>query len=133
MTISNNEQVGTDYQEQLDTVLKCLNKLEDKYESLVWYARGNFRNLPGVPKDIIDGAKDAAARVEEIYVHEVESLKNPRRGDWTHGFNSGMLAGLRLVLEALSPEEEIDDEENGGTFVIGGLDSALETFPDLNT
>lgn len=128
----NEQAVIIDY-EQLDKVVNSLSKLESKYESLVWYARGSFRALPGVPQHIIDGAKDSAARVEEIYVDEVQSLKDPKRGNWTHGFNSGMLAGLRLVLEALSPEEEIDDDENGGTYVIGGLSSALDSFPELDT
>ena len=120
-------------QEQFDKVLTYLDKLGDKYESLVWYARGNFRVLPGVPKEIIDGAKDQASRLEEIYIDEVQALKDPRRGDWTHGFNSGMLAALRLVLEALSPEEVIHDDGDGDVVVWGGLDSAIETFPDLNT
>ena len=133
MTLPIDDPVDLIDAEQLEQVIRCLDKLEDKYESLVWYARRDFKNLPGVPKEIIEGAKNAAARVEEVYIDEVQNLKDPSRGDWTHGFNSGMLAGLRLVLEALTPEAEIDDEENGGTYIIGGLDSALESFPELDT
>ena len=133
MTISIDDPIDLIDADQLEKVIRCLDKLEDKYESLVWYARRDFKHLPGVPQDIIEGAKNAAAQVEEIYIDEVQRLKDPHWGNWTHGFNSGMLAGLRLVLEALTPEVEIDDEENGGTYVIGGLDSALESFPELDT
>jgi hypothetical protein len=116
---------------QLTDAVKCLDELEQKYERLVWYARRDFRSLPGVPQEIIDGAKNASAQVEELYPDEIDSLKDPRRGDWTHGFNSGMLASIRFVLDALSPEEVHDDGD--GEYIIGGLSYAKEAFPDLNT
>lgn len=118
-------------EDEFGHITKCFEQMETKYERLVWYARSGFKPLPGVPQEIIEGAKNAQSQVEEMYPDEIDSLKDPQRGDWSHGFNSGMLASLRFVLEALSTEEV--HEEDGEEFLIGGLENAKLSFPELDT
>ena len=64
------------------------NELMEKYYSLVWYARS-----------ISDEPEVAAARkeVRDLYPKEIDDLSTESNGDWQHGFNSGMLACLRLL------------------------------------
>lgn len=93
-------------------LLKEIKQLERKYESFVWYARKS-------PTDIetIEGVRLEANRLEREYSDEILSLCSPATGNWTHGFNSGMLAATRLVIDALD----------------NGIEEAYEFFPDLNT
>ena len=94
---------------------KAVNKMvefEDKYCSLVWYARkppGKFKELqehwPDQPKDVIESVSLFKEELERKYAEECKNLKGPS-GDWEHGFNSGALATIRMVLEALDPEIE---------------------------
>ncbi len=93
-------------------LLKEIKQLERKYESLVWYARKS-------PSDIetIERVRLEANRLEKEYPEEILSLCSPATGNWTHGFNSGILAATRLVIDALD----------------NGIEEAYEFFPDLNT
>ena len=98
----------------------ALMKMLDKYELLVWYARKAPAGDPswdGVPDEIRTGAFNAKAQVEEHYPDEVDQIRSFKRGDWTHGFNSGVLAALRWLITA---EHE-------------GLALADEEFPQLDT
>ena len=52
-------------------------------------------------------------------------------GDWEHGFNSGMLACLRLVMTAQNREQFTDDD--GEICWHGGVEDAIEEFPFLDT
>lgn len=97
-----------------------IQKMHDKYRDLVWYARKPPKDDPwwdDVPARIMKDAFDNMDRVEAEYPEEVEQLQDPDSGDWKHGFNSGMLAALRLVMCA----EEF------------GTEQALELFPELDT
>ena len=94
-----------------------------KYEDLVWYARKprdmhgkvtlevGRKAMPDTPEDILQGMVASAARIESMYPLEVASIN-----DWTHGFNSGMLAALRMV----APSTRIPAR-------------ALAEFPSLDT
>ena len=69
-----------------------LQKFESKYESLVWYARKPPQQIATIP-----GLKAAATEVECKYPDETAALRSADSGDWSHGFNSGMLAAVRLA------------------------------------
>jgi len=86
--------------------------LEHKYEMLVWYTRKSEQQIA-----TIEGVRIAADEVTRDYPEEVASLNSPLFGNWQHGFNSGMLAGARFVLDALDT----------------GIEEAYEIFPDLNS
>ena len=57
------------------------------------------------------------ALVEEHHPDDVDSLKCCDCGDFSHGFNSGVLAGLRWVLTAQTE----------------GFEEADNCFPELDT
>ena len=94
--------MATDYPQNV-------NELVEKYESLVWYAR-KPRNeygrvtievarevMPDTPEDILQRMVANAAHIEMMYSDEVAKLNDDNVSDWTHGFNSGMLAALCMV------------------------------------
>ena len=83
---------------------------QDKYVELLWYARSGPEN------ESIKGVKENKERIEKLYPNEVKELQS-ERGDWHHGFNSGMVAALRYILT-------MDDL---------GLEQANEWFPELDT
>ena len=116
---------------------ELLRKWEEKYFSLVWYARKGPTDHPmwaDTPDYIKQTAFNEMSRVQEMYPDEVDSLSG-ESGDWEHGFNSGMLACLRFVITAQNPEW-IDDpaaSDDGEPFWLGGVEQALEDFPELDT
>ena len=83
---------------------------QDKYVDLLWYARSKPEN------ESIKGVKENKERIEKLYPNEVKDLQN-ERGDWQHGFNSGMVAALRYIL----------------TMDESGLEQANEWFPELDS
>jgi hypothetical protein len=84
-------------------------EMSTKYENLVWYARsGKNLNIPEVVKH-----RD---KIEESYSDETKQLSS-EGSDFYHGFNSGMLAGMRYILSMT----EI------------GVEHAQENFPELDT
>lgn len=96
-----------------------LDSLEQKYYDLVWFARKHpfeHHSWYSTPTKIREGAFKAMMRVMEEYPEDVEDLQG-ESGDWHHGFNSGMLAALRLVSSAKHY----------------GAEMALEFFPELDT
>ena len=115
--------------------LDAIAEFQSKYEKLVWYARSkppsNTDYWDKVPHKIREGAFNAQARVEEHFPQEVEALRNAE-GDWTHGFNSGCLAAFRFVLTALDNEWHQDPDTNE-LWCEGGLETALEEFPAIDT
>jgi hypothetical protein len=85
-------------------LLEAMKQMHDKYEELVAAAR--------FPEGRID---EARAKFPE----EVARLEDEEHCDWEHGFNSGVLATVRLILDALDPE--------------AGLECGLASFPELHT
>jgi len=75
-----------------DVEIRLHNKLE-KYEKLVWYARSSSQDI---------NIKLLRANVERLYEEETNDLCSMEDGDWSHGFNSGMMAGLRYALGLMS-------------------------------
>tara|TARA_R110000737_G_scaffold18236_1_gene36202 strand:+ start:1197 stop:1499 length:303 start_codon:yes stop_codon:yes gene_type:complete len=75
-------------------------KLWRKYDTLVWYARKNPEKiLENSPREIYEGMMKGLERCEKKYPRECKSLNDPERSDWTHGFNTGMLAALTLIMD----------------------------------
>lgn len=84
-------------------------KQQHKYEELVWFARsGRNIDMPVVVKH--------REKIEGMYPQEIELLSGDS-GDFSHGFNSGMLAGMRLITSMMELGEEF----------------AQENFPELDT
>lgn len=68
---------------------QTISELHMKYDMLVWYARSNPKNWDR--PNVLERVK----LVEKSYPKETKAL-GEEDGDWHHGFNSGMLACLRL-------------------------------------
>ena len=98
-------------------------KVEDlyqKYFNLVWYARkppkSDTEFWDALPADVKQALENAQKQVEEKYPVECAEIRCPMHGDWVHGFNSGMLAAMRL----LRPNVKINQKR-------------MNEFPELDT
>lgn len=98
------------YVTQKEILNEVLN-FDSKYCDLVWYARSSS------DYDHIDGVIECRNKVEELYPKEVEELLTSSDPEWVHGFNSGMMAGMRFILE----------------MKYFGKEFAESTFPNLDT
>ena len=115
-----------------------LDKLEEKYFDLVWYARSGinlYKHRPEVTEQVLN----IRAKVEEMYPKEIESYH--RNGDFNHGFNSGCLAAFRLISKVLdedfyilcSDDPDLDDGEKYYPNDVERLGFALDIFPNCDT
>ena len=77
-------QVQTETQTKI--IQSRIDELREKYFHLVWLARSDGDD-PRIVKE--------RERVCSLYPQEIMDLD--RHPDWSHGFNSGMLAALRLL------------------------------------
>ncbi len=82
-----------------------LEELEKKYFDLVHLARCD------PDEEDINGHQEA---IRQKYPEEAAALADPEGGDWQHGFNSGMLAAVRLiqgyrVAKSAKARKEADD------------------------
>lgn len=86
-------------------LLEIITEKEKKYFDLVWYARKNEadRKDKKISKII--------EKMEKKYPDEIEELLFGENSEWDHGFNSGMLAGLRYVMSLDEHGAEHADEE----------------------
>ena len=86
-------------------IITAVAEKEGKYYDLVCYARKTEEQYNTYPlvKELID-------RLEQEFPTETEKLQG-EDGDWTHGFNSGMLAGMRYVLSLYEFGKEQAEEE----------------------
>ena len=100
--------------------IELIIQLSEKYRSLVWYARSNpdpaDEQWADTPNEIFLEAFKQQKIVEDTYPQETADLAT-ESGDFHHGFNSGVLAGLRYALEVLT----------------GDIETANEEFPFLDT
>lgn len=120
---------------------KILNDLETKYCNLVWWARSDRDKL--LREEIYEGII-AQLKIEKEHPKEINDLMNDYT-NWTHGFNSGMLAALRLVTGLMSKTIiELDEEEleeygddvwltENDVYVAIFQEDALDEFPFLDT
>jgi hypothetical protein len=93
-------------------ILNEVLRLESKYSDLVWYARSSPKNYD------IEGVLENIERIEKTYPGEVSEFRSAGHPDWTHGFNSGMLAGMRYILDLVDS---------------GNVEDAEDEFPSLDT
>jgi len=77
---------------KLDTELKAMY---EKYWNLVWFARATDAD----GKAIHAVGRRGVKRIAKLYPEDCKAIK---QGDdnWTHGFNSGMLAAMAFLGEA---------------------------------
>jgi hypothetical protein len=84
-----------------EQILEEVIKLQDKYCDLVWYARSRPEHEE-IPKVL-----ENKQRIETQYPSEIKSLIEGSHPDWEHGFNSGMLAGMRYILDVIHEGKEV--------------------------
>ena len=85
-------------------IFEQVSKKEEKYFGLVWYAHSKPENID------IPGVRESIAKVLKESPKEAEDLSS-EDGQWHHGFNSGMLAGMRYVLALYEDGVEMAEEE----------------------
>ena len=92
-----------------DNLVKRLHQFEEQYFDLVWYARGD-KTDPDHP------GRKAIERIRKEYQDQVAALCGDS-SDWHHGFNSGCLATVRLMLGLLGTKEEAEQAEDEFPFL----------------
>jgi len=98
--------------ERLKEATKLMLENCEKYFDLVWYARADRKKL--LEGEHYEGLK-AMQEIEQKFPEEIKSLGED--DNWSHGFNSGMLAASRLYLEMIE----------------GDIEFALSNHPDLDS
>jgi hypothetical protein len=102
--------------ERPDSIQKKIDALETKYFDLVWLARRNPQQ---------DAGMDCYQRVVKQYPEELLKLQDPDNGDWQHGFNSGMLACVRLLRAYALPYKHGERAQRGSD----PIPIPVESFP----
>jgi hypothetical protein len=108
-----------------DRLMERAATLASKYNNLVWYARASYEkaiangNLSEKSHRSILATR---ARILELYPSETEALHsdNDETRNWSHGFNSGVVAATRLLMAYASRDD-------------AGIRLAEDLFPDLMT
>uniref|UniRef100_A0A6C0JX18 Uncharacterized protein n=1 Tax=viral metagenome TaxID=1070528 RepID=A0A6C0JX18_9ZZZZ len=109
-------------------------KIEDllaKYACLVSYARSKTPYVEVHP-------------ALQRYPKECDKVKDPNDDNWTHGFNSGMLAALRLInsivmqdykeiLQIENGDPGIDPQDEDNITDVSFSYTAFEWFPHLDS
>lgn len=94
--------------------IEAMRQKEEKYFDLVWFARkpdiSDEEYWGDTPNDIFLKAQEHIERVKKQYPDDVSELSGDN-GDWQHGFNSGILAGMRYALELLQGTAAQADED----------------------
>lgn len=98
--------------ERIKESVKLMIENDEKYCSLVWYARCDQQKR--LEEECYEALKKCK-EIEEKYPEEIKALGED--DNWSHGFNSGMLAASRLYLSMI--------EEN--------VEQAIEEFPFLDS
>lgn len=123
------------------TIEELLDVIGSKAHDLVWLARKPHAGDPDAMAEFYDNGCNLGTRVHmnqiaEAYPEEVEALGCPMQGDWAHGFNSGMLATVRLLSTALQldvTEEQLKEMADEDDTPYNPLEQALLDFPFLDT
>lgn len=127
------------YINQLERANKRLADIEEKYCTLVWIARRH-----------VDEGETYPEKYDTMYKKEIEDIQSPEIGDWSHGFNSGMLACARLIGSYLISDKQIKDnmdvdyensidepyvyvKESKETYLEREIETAEEWFPFLDS
>ena len=88
--------------------LDRLNELEKKYFDLVWFVishNDDCQELFMGTEEAELWTKNERSRIRELYPDETDELSCPTKRTWAHGFNSGILACVRLLSGYLIPQK----------------------------
>ena len=96
----------------------------EKYFDLVWMARKDEALMRARP-DIRKIFNETSAK----YPGELKKLQS-EEGDWTHGFNSGMLACSRLLAAYAMPYDYKNKEETEGVDSKKDVDEEFDSDDD---
>ena len=98
--------------------MALLEQKHEKYYLLVWSSRCRVfsENRQSLPPGVAEIQIEKMRQIFAMYPEEMNDLQSDD-GSWHHGFNSGMLAGMRYAIEVLD----------------GNANLAEEDFPDLGT
>lgn len=97
------------------TLKQAMPKMQEKlhkHTTLMWYARSHPEGHPYWDKHdpkLVRGVMESQANVERDYPVEVAELHDDET-NWQHGFNSGIVAGIRYVFDLLDSGEEFADD-----------------------
>tara|TARA_R110002073_G_scaffold427_1_gene3655 strand:+ start:20 stop:508 length:489 start_codon:yes stop_codon:yes gene_type:complete len=83
-----------------------ISNREKLYEKLVYLARNNPNNTLQERIDFVKSEIGEDFFEDDVYEKEIEKLRSGNR-DYTHGFNSGMLASTRLYENLLKYTPEV--------------------------
>lgn len=99
-------------------LMTLLQQKEEKYYLLVWSSRCRVFSeySQSLPPEVAERQIEKMRQIFAMYPEEMADLQSDD-GLWDHGFNSGMLAGMRYAIEALD----------------GNANLAEGVFPDLDT
>lgn len=86
-------------------IITAVAEKENKYHDFVAYARKSQEDYNTYP-----AVKELTDRLEREFPYEIQELIG-KGGDWEHGFNSGMLAGMRYVLSLYDMGKEQAEKE----------------------
>ena len=112
--------------EALDVTHEAAGEMACKFDDLVWYARCTA----------VDGSHPGYELWRSLKLkYPKETAKLDDGNSWQHGFNSGVLATARLMMElsTLEPLEDPDDPMDVDEALELRREVALETFPNLDT
>jgi hypothetical protein len=84
-------------------IIQTVVEMNEKYTDLVWLARTSPDNYD------IEGVRKNIERIEKTYPKEVELLINGDNPNWEHGFNSGILAGMRYIMDMIDENKDFAD------------------------
>jgi len=85
------------------TLIKKIRFLENKYFELVWLSRISSQTFDKDPS-----VKKKVEQITKKYPKDIQLQKE--LGDWSCGFNSGALSGMRFVLDLILEGEEISEQ-----------------------
>ena len=106
-TSCNEYHYGTPYSRK--EIENKLNSMQEKYLKLVRFARDDGTNTSRV---------EESRKIALLFPNETDKLKYGDDSDWHHGFNSGVLAVLRLIHELLDGSKPRADQ-------------SMDDFPEL--
>lgn len=117
------------------------SQLMEKYFELVWFARSDPEKArANGEKELFQTITKKLGDIANKYPKDIQELSGDN-SNWTHGFNSGILAYARFIAEYVEDALYEDDEEsedaielNGKKYIqIDGRQQAFDDFPMLDT
>jgi len=120
----------------LNAVQKFSDNKERFYSYLVWLARHDPNDVLGGRAPIDHVLNCFTGNERDDMLKEIHLLFGPQvaHGQFHHGFNSGMLAAIRLYNGLATRDDEVTEDGNGSLVVEATAkeqrDMALASFPN---